>query len=52
MNQYEAIAIAQELANRSGKPVVVTHLGGSTGSVVGKGRPGQSFTQVWPELKK
>lgn len=51
LNPYEALAIAQHLANRIGGPVKVTHLGQAKGgSQIGQApKPGQSCTIVYPE---
>ena len=53
LNQYEAIDIAQHIANHIGGPVKVTHLGHAKGgSQIGqKPQPGQSYTIVSPEPK-
>ena len=53
LNPYEALALAQHVANQIGGPVKVTHLGHTRGgSQVGqKPRPGQSYTIVYPEPK-
>lgn len=53
LNPYEAIAIAQAVANATGCVIIVTHLGHAKGgSQIGqRPKPGQSSTQVWPEPK-
>ena len=53
LNQYEAIDIAQYIANHTGSPVKVTHLGNAKGgSQIGQQpKPGQSYTIVYPEPK-
>lgn len=53
INQFEAIDIARFIANHTGSPVKVTHLGNAKGgSQIGQTpKPGQSYTIVYPDPK-
>ena len=53
LNPYEAIDMAQAIANQIGGPVKVTHLGNAKGgSQIGQTpKAGQSYTIVYPEPK-
>jgi hypothetical protein len=50
LNQYEAIELARLLADKTGKPVTVTHLGHvKGGSQIGQQpKAGQSYTIIHP----